>query len=333
MQRTAEVGVVVPARNAERFLAATLASIRDQTFTDWVCVVVDDGSIDATAEAASAFCDDDDRFELLRQAWSGPCVARNNGMGRLCGRVHRLSFMDADDVWHGDALATLVDACERDPEALGAHGLGDFIDEDGHPLYPGTFAAFGRGRVGCRGGWPRPWEPQAPTTFENVMTVSILFPPGVMLADADAYSAVGPFDDSVRHAEDLDMVIRLTRLGHLAFVDRVILGYRRHDANLGMSAPVAQACARVRRKAYASPENSPRQREIARDAWRAAQVIDARQRLRDASALARDAEWSRASQVASRLPVVAYRYLRGRPLPPADHVVADGDTTAASSAN
>lgn len=313
---TGTVGIVVPAHEAGRFLAATLRSIEEQTLTDWVCVVIDDGSTDDTRAIATGFAERDARFRVRHEAQAGPCAARNLGLHELREQVEYLTFMDADDLWLPGTLQVLVTAARSDADAIGAHGLADFVDETGAPMLPGTFRAIGRARLGCRGGWPRPCGPADPTGFEQVVTQSVLFPPGVMIASAAAYRAAGEFDESVRFAEDWDMVVRLTRLGHLAFVDDVVLWYRRHEHNLGSSKQVPRAAANVRRKTFASPENSAEQRRIVRDAWRAAQVIDARNRLRAARAAWAGRRWSEGVAEVGRLPFLGARYVRGAPARP-----------------
>jgi glycosyltransferase involved in cell wall biosynthesis len=310
---TDRVGIVVPAHDAGRFLEATLASIERQSLQEWSCVVVDDGSTDDTRAIAEEFAARDARFTVVAQEPAGPCAARNRGRALLVDRVDYLTFMDADDVWFPETLDTLVAASEADPDAIGAHGLGDFVDETGAPMQPGTFAALGRARLGCRGGWPRPTDRIEPTRFEHVVTQSVLFPPGVMIARASAYAVAGEFDERSRYAEDWDMLIRLTRIGHLAYVDDVVLQYRRHDTNVGTSAAVPGAVAFVRSKAYFSPENSDEQRRTVRDAWRASQVIVARDRFRDARRMFRAGSRSVALAQVGRVPFLAVRYLRGRP--------------------
>lgn len=307
------VGIVVPALDAGEFIHSTLESIEVQSFRDWTCVVVDDGSSDGTAEVAESFARRDARFEVRREAHAGPCAARNTGMADVVDQVEYLSFMDADDMWMPDTLARLLEAAERDPAAVGAHGLAEFVDETGAPLMPGSFSALGRARLGCRGGWPRRVGPTVPTGFEHVVTQSVLFPPGVMIARASVYRAAGGFDEEMRYAEDWDMVIRLARHGHLAFVDDPVLWYRRHDANVGTTARVPSAAAAVRRKAYFSPENTPAQRKLVRDAWRAVQVVDARARVRDARRLFAAKRPSRAVAELVRLPLLVGRYVRGTP--------------------
>ncbi len=312
-QERFRIGIVVPAFNAARFLGATLESISAQTFGHWRCVVVDDGSSDDTVAVAQAVADGDDRITVVSQPNAGPCVARNHGFDQLGDAIDYVTFMDADDVWAPHALATLVEAIVAHPGVIGAHALADFIDEQGAPLMPGVFADQGRHRLGCRGGRPRPWPADQPTTFENIVLQSILFPPGLILAEAAAYRRVGLFDPSLVEADDWDVLIRIARLGDLAFVDEVILGYRRHDTNLGTGAGRAQGCADAFRQAFYSPDNSPAQRKIVRDAWRAQNAIDARNRGARGWQDLRAGHLVGAAASLARLPVFAARYLRGRP--------------------
>ncbi|HEY3673396.1 MAG TPA: glycosyltransferase family A protein [Acidimicrobiia bacterium] len=307
------VGVVIPAHNAGRFIDATLQSIVEQTFTQWQCVVIDDGSDDDTLARATAFAGRDPRFRVEHQAKSGPCVARNRGFDLLHPGTRYVSFMDADDVWHPDALETLYHAAVNVPDVIGAHGLADFIDDRGARMDPGVFARFGRSRLGCRGGWPRPWPASRPTTFENIVVQSILFPPGLILAEAPAYRAVGLFDPNHVDADDWEVLLRLLRTGDLAFVDEVILDYRRHDANFGAGSTRASGVTNAFRATFDSPSNTPGQQRILRDAWRARQVIDTRARWQQVRHHHR-------LDAALRFPLLLARYLKGRPPAPGRHV-------------
>lgn len=311
------VGIVIAAYNAAPFLGETLASIRRQTHRRWTCVVVDDGSTDSTPEIATAVAAGDDRFTVHSVPNGGPCLARNAGYALLPAGVDLITFMDADDVWTDDALDTLVCAAQT-PGRIGAHGLGEFIDAEGHELLPGVFSSLGRSRQGCGRGWPVAWPSSAPTCFETVATTSVIFPPGLILVRRAVYEDVGLFDPTMRYAEDWDLLIRACRAGDLQFVDRVILGYRRHDTNTGAGSAVAEACQRVRVKTLTSSDNTHAQRRVAMSAWRAAQVLDARDRLRTISVSLRTHRLRDAAQAFVRLPVLGLRYLLARPIPGLD---------------
>jgi hypothetical protein len=144
---------------------------------------------------------------------------------------------------------------------------------------------------------------------------NVLFPPGLVLAHRWAYDRVGPFDESFHGAEDWDMLIRLSRLGHLMFVDQVILHYRRHDANAGATAGIPWQAWLVRCKGFDSPENSPAQRVAARRGWRAYQRLMIEHRVRAMRDAATARRISDLADNMARVPVHALRYVRGRPLP------------------
>jgi len=97
------VSVVLPAYNAARTLAGSIASVRAQTWSDWELIVVDDGSRDATAELAQELGRLDRRIRLIRQRNRGVSAARNAGIDAARGRY--LAFLDADDRWLPRKLA------------------------------------------------------------------------------------------------------------------------------------------------------------------------------------------------------------------------------------
>jgi len=211
--------------------------------------------------------------------------------------------------------ATLKSAIDETPGAIGAHGLADWIDERGSPISPGTFTSIGRGRLGCSGGKHYPWPPDQPTNFEVLVTHNVLFPPGLLLAEASAFRAAGLFTTQ-RHLQgvaDWEMFQRLVRFGDLQLVDEVILGYRMHDTNISGSSTMAAQMTSVRRSCFYSPENTAEQERLVRDAWRSQQRGDASQRWREGRRHLKSREFRSAVVRVSRLPLVGGRYLWGRP--------------------
>lgn len=92
------VTVITPAFNSEATIGATLDSVRAQSFTDWECLVVDDGSADDTAELVRAAAQADSRIRLLDNVHGkGPAGARNTGIEAGQGRY--IAFLDSDDLW------------------------------------------------------------------------------------------------------------------------------------------------------------------------------------------------------------------------------------------
>jgi glycosyltransferase involved in cell wall biosynthesis len=275
------VSIITPAYKAARYIGATLESIQAQTMKNWECIVVDDGSPDDSAAVAERYAALDSRIRILRQQNAGPSAARNNGFCQSSPDSQFITFMDSDDLWVPDALETLLVEIEQFPEAIGAHGLADFIDAEGRELDPGAFAAFGRRRLGFDGKRIIEWDACKPTTFETLVWTCSLYPPGVLLARRSAYARAGLYDTAMPLCEDWDMAIRLSRFGEIRFVNKIILGYRRHSTNISQESKSKNVkCVRkVYWKTFFSTENNMRQHQIVRKGWRAWQVFKMKEKL------------------------------------------------------
>lgn len=89
------ISIIVPCYNQAKYLSATLNSVLAQTYEDWECVIVNDGSKDNTKEVAHFFCDKDSRFIYVEQINKGLSSARNIGIKHSKGKY--ILPLDADD--------------------------------------------------------------------------------------------------------------------------------------------------------------------------------------------------------------------------------------------
>ena len=96
------ISVIVPVYNGEHYLKEALASLASQTFEDFECICVDDGSTDASPDIVNEIARVDKRFRLVRQANQGVAAARNNGLSRAKGEF--VSFLDQDDMLASNAF-------------------------------------------------------------------------------------------------------------------------------------------------------------------------------------------------------------------------------------
>ncbi|MCU1268260.1 MAG: glycosyltransferase family 2 protein [Acidobacteria bacterium] len=90
------VSVIVPSYNYGHLIAETLSCVESQTYENWECLVVDDGSTDDTAEVVSSFSTRDARIRYLRQDNQKQAAARNLGVENSHGEYFQ--FLDADDL-------------------------------------------------------------------------------------------------------------------------------------------------------------------------------------------------------------------------------------------
>lgn len=111
------VSVLLPAYNAVGTLGAALRSVVRQSFRDWECLVVDDGSTDGTAAVAREFIAKDSRFRLLSLPHGGIVAALNAGLDECRGAL--VARLDADDLMHRCRLELQREALEQHPDWLG----------------------------------------------------------------------------------------------------------------------------------------------------------------------------------------------------------------------
>jgi len=95
MQYPLLVSVIVPCYNQAQFLPEALNSVLSQTYENWECIVVNDGSPDNTEEIALEWCKKDSRFKYLNKENGGIATARNEGINSSRG-IYILP-LDADD--------------------------------------------------------------------------------------------------------------------------------------------------------------------------------------------------------------------------------------------
>lgn len=315
MSAAPSISIVIPAHNAAPFLGATLESIRAQTVTDWECIIVDDGSTDTTAAIAQRYAELDPRIRTIRQGQTGASAARNRGFRETHPAAQFVAFMDSDDLWLPDALALLREELERYPDAPAAHGLAELIDEQGRPHEPGTFPEFGRGRLGCKNRQIVRWPETEPTTFATLVISNRVFPQGLLLIRPEYFRRVKGFDEEVRLVEDWDMLLRLSRLGDIRFVNRVILQYRRHCGNISNESYRANrdAARMMHHRIFFAAENDERQKQLLRTTWRAWQSYLAQETCRKIREDLQHGRVLHAPRRVAQLYVQLHRYLRGYP--------------------
>ena len=94
------ISIVTPVYNAAAFISQTMEMVRNQSYTDWEWILVDDGSKDNSCEVIEAYLEKtpDQRIRLIKKGKNeGAALTRNRGIKEAKGRY--IAFLDADDVW------------------------------------------------------------------------------------------------------------------------------------------------------------------------------------------------------------------------------------------
>lgn len=95
MSNIYKISIIVPVYNVERYLRKCLDSIIAQTFSDWECICVDDGSPDNSGKILDEYAAKDKRFVIIHKENGGVSSARNAGLDMARGEY--ITFCDSDD--------------------------------------------------------------------------------------------------------------------------------------------------------------------------------------------------------------------------------------------
>ena len=90
------VSVIIPCYNQAQYLDDALSSVLNQTYANWECIIVNDGSTDNTEEIANKWCELDSRFKYVYKKNGGLSSARNFGLRNASGKY--VQFLDSDDL-------------------------------------------------------------------------------------------------------------------------------------------------------------------------------------------------------------------------------------------
>ena len=220
------VTVVVPCFNESRFIGDAIASLKAQTFANFVAVIVDDKSNDDSVAKAFAAIGGDERFHVVRHAInSGLSAARNTGL-RLADTPY-VCFLDGDDFFHRDNLAERIRhllGYHQDLAVAGVYSGIEHVDE--HTSFADT--------DGSSKAKHRAWH------YDHLNTGGDCpFNCHAPLLRTEVLTSFGGFDESMRHgAEDWEFWQRLMRHGYyFRGTPNILAVYRQKAASMVRSMP------------------------------------------------------------------------------------------------
>lgn len=215
-----KVQIVVPVYNAAKYLRECLDSIKEQTYTNWEAILVDDASKDNSSEIIKEYTEKDSRFIYVPlEKNGGVSRARNHALTLLDGDY--TAFLDSDDYWERDMLSSMIaKATEKDFDVVQCRFIYDF--PGGRRVLPkGAFKSdtelFGK---------------QLKKVYIRMMTGINMNHVCMKLIRTSLIKDLR-FDVSLKTAEDLKLCIDLFKgVKGYAFIDKPMYHYRRSDESL-----------------------------------------------------------------------------------------------------
>ena len=227
-----KISVIVPAYNAEKYIKEAVDSILNQTFADFECIVINDGSNDTTLSILQAY--NDSRLKIISRENRGLVATLNEGLDIAQGEY--IARMDADDI-------SLPTRFEKQVE---------FLDNNVDYVVVGTNIA----RCDKDGNFVKNWcYPKEVIGNIQTMQCPTVAHPSAMIR-ASAIHNVGGYRPYFWGSEDADFWWRLEEVGKIYCLQEPLLKYRWHGENVTlnlwahrrvMSDVVAGYCAKLRR--------------------------------------------------------------------------------------
>lgn len=206
-----QISVIIPAYNAREFIVDTINSVLMQTFPVHEIIVVDDGSIDGTAEFVRQYYGN--KVKIVRQENKGQSGARNTGIKIATGNIFQ--FLDADDLLLPNKLERQLDFWRRNPNF-------DIVYCD--------YLNFQHGNP------PSIIPPSRPRLQGNLLESLVLgetFPPHAPLVPRKVVEIVGYFREDIRISPDQWFWVTCSIQGFtFGYLPEILVLRRLHNTNL-----------------------------------------------------------------------------------------------------
>jgi glycosyltransferase involved in cell wall biosynthesis len=215
-----KISVCIPAYNCSGYLKQTLESVLHQSLQDFEIIVYDDASTDDTPQVVAAVRNRRARyFRNCRNL--GVAATRNHCLNVARGKY--IAWLDADDRYHSDMLATHSAILDCYPNVGLVHGAYHVIDEEGRRLPE----------------WPPPFSSDeienGREAFRELILSNYITTPTVMVR-RECHDRVGPFSETIgKSSTDWDMWLRIALHADLAFTSKAVAQYRQRHSSLSAS--------------------------------------------------------------------------------------------------
>lgn len=202
------ISVVVPCYNCADQIQKAIDSVRDQTYSCFELIVVNDGSTDCSAEVLDSAATQEPRMQIIHQRNRGIPAARNAGLAKAEGEY--VAFLDADDFWEHRFLEVM---------------LGHILEEDVDLVYCGWQ------NLGLLGGRGQPYIPPNYDPAHRIQTFlsGCPWPVHAALTRRKLVVDVGGFDERWSAAEDYDLWLKIAISHEISRVPEVLAFYCHHS--------------------------------------------------------------------------------------------------------
>ncbi len=205
-----KISVILPVYNGEKYLKEAIESVLVQTFTDFELIVIDDGSIDGSAEIVKGYADP--RIIYIQKEHSGIIATLNRGLKESKGEL--IARFDCDDLCEPDRLEEQNRFFEEHSECMVAGSYAIEIDENGQVTGMLDYV---------------------PTDTESIRKYAILHNPFIhpsVMMRKSLFETTEGYRDRYLHAEDYELWTRVIYRNECANIPKRLIRYRMHGSQI-----------------------------------------------------------------------------------------------------
>lgn len=209
------ISVVIPLYNKENAIVNTLNTVLAQTYSNFECVIVNDGSTDHSREVVESWisANQNDHFRLINKPNGGVSSARNRGIQEA--KYEYIALLDGDDLWDKHFLEEQVKLIHDFPDAS---------------LWGVNYAFIkGDNMWVCNQGMGKDYRGYVQNYFGT--RHNDLYCSNSVVLRKCAFMAVGMYDERIHYSEDLDLWYRLILNYPVVFYDKVLSYYNQNAEN------------------------------------------------------------------------------------------------------
>jgi glycosyltransferase involved in cell wall biosynthesis len=202
------ISVIIPTYNRLYLLKEAIASVIEQTYTNWELIIVDDGSTDDTVKAVQQI--NDSRIRLIQLSHTGHIgQVMNEGVKHSSGEW--LAFLDSDDLWLPQKLELQIHSLKKEKKKW-CYGSFEYIDENKKVIYKS----------------PEKFPPLSGRILEEIIEGQAGIAICSLMVEKKIFEMVGGFSSNPEVRNDYELALRIALKEEIAFVPDIILKVRDH---------------------------------------------------------------------------------------------------------
>lgn len=210
------VSIIIPTFNRAHLIGDTLDSLLAQTYTNWECIIVDDGSVDDTDAILKVYIEKDARFKYYSRPavhLSGGNGARNYGFSRSAGEF--VNWFDSDDVMYPDFIEAKIKPILKEPDTDVVFSAFENVNESGE-----------RTRIAN--------QSFSDNILDDLVDDRVSFGPYSFMLRRDSIRNL-KYDESLTKNQDLDFFFRFFTSSDqlkIVHVKKILFTVRTHNASM-----------------------------------------------------------------------------------------------------